>query len=172
MPTRETPQQYIKRILGYLGEGKPLAVQAATPQKIARLVRGVPLGKLRRRPAPGKWSVAEILAHLAETELVGGYRTRMILGKSGTPIQAFDQDAWAREGNYARRNPKESLEAFTAIRRANLSLLTQLKPAQWKKYGRHEERGKESIEKIASFFAGHDINHIRQIERILGRKSR
>ncbi len=166
---RETPQQYTKRILGYVEGQHPLKVQAATPRKIERLVKGVSRKRLAKRPAPGKWSVAEILAHLSETELVGGYRIRTILGANGTPIQAFDQDDWAKAGNYARRNPAESLALFRTLREANLALLESLRPAQWKQYGMHAERGKESVEKIVRMFAGHDLNHLGQIERILAK---
>ena len=166
---RETPQQYTKRILGHVAGKQPLKVQAATPGKLARLVKGVSRKRLAERPAPGKWSVAEILAHLSETELVGGYRIRMILGANGTPIQAFDQDDWAEAGGYARRNPAESLALFCTLRKANLRLLASLSPKQWKQYGMHAERGRETVEKITRMFAGHDLNHLGQIERILGR---
>ncbi len=166
---RETPKQYTKRILGYVEGQHPIEVQAATPGKLERLVKGVSRKRLAKRPAPGKWSVAEILAHLAESEIVGGYRIRMILGANGTPIQAFDQDDWAEAGKYARRNPAESLALFRTLRKANLALLGSLSPAQWKQYGMHSERGKETVEKITRMFAGHDLNHLGQIERILGR---
>ena len=166
---QETPQQYTKRILGYVEGRKPLKVQAATPRKIERLVKGVSRKRLAKRPAPGKWSVAEILAHLSETELVGGYRIRTILGANGTPIQAFDQDEWAKAGNYARRNAAESMALFRTLREANLALLGSLRPAQWKQYGMHAERGKESVEKIVRMFAGHDLNHLAQIKRILAK---
>jgi hypothetical protein len=166
---RETPQQYTKRILGHVEGKHPLKVQAATPGRLARLVKGVSRKRLAKRPAPGKWSVAEILAHLSETELVGGYRMRMILGANGTPIQAFDQDDWAKAGKYARRNPAESLALFGTLRKANLALLASLSPAQWRQYGMHAERGKETVEKIIRMYAGHDLNHLGQIERILGR---
>ena len=96
----ETPQQYTARITGYLKGQKPLTIQAATAGKLARLIKGVSVSRLRKRPAPGKWSVAEILAHLADTELVGGFRIRMILGAPGTAITAFDQDAWVTSGHY------------------------------------------------------------------------
>src|ERR1022692_4088663 len=76
---KETPQEYIKRITSYVEGEQPLKVQAATPKKLARLIKGVSLSKLRKRPAPDKWSVVEILAHLADTEIVGGFRIRMIL---------------------------------------------------------------------------------------------
>ena len=162
----ETPQQYTKRILGYLRGREPLGVQQSTIQKIERLVRPLSRQHMRKRPAPGKWSIAEILAHLAEAELVGGYRIRMILGSNGTPIQAFDQNVWARNSNYARQDPERSLRMFRALRESNLSLLKSLPRKKWSCYGIHAERGKETIRRVAQMFAGHDLNHLEQIQRI------
>jgi len=169
---KETPREYIKRITGYV-EGKEfLSVQAATAKKLDRLIKGVPTSKLRKRPAPQVWSVNEILAHLAETEIVGGFRMRMILGSPGSPIAAFDQDAWVVSGHYNARDGHKSLQQFRVLREANLALLKSLAPQQWRHYGIHAERGRESIEQVARMFAGHDLNHIQQIERILARKSK
>jgi len=169
---KETPQQYTQRILDYVDGRKPLAVQASTPKKLAQLIHGSSPAKLRKRPAPGKWSVAEILAHLADAEIVGGFRIRLILGAPGTPIAAFDQDSWAAAGHYNQRNPAQSLEQFRALRSANLALLGSLTPEQWKQYGIHSERGRESVEHIVRMFAGHDLNHLRQIEAILRKPAR
>lgn len=166
---KETPQQYTQRVMGYMVGKQPLGVQTATPKKLQRLIKGVPTARLRKRPAPDKWSVAEILAHLADAEIVGGFRMRLILGAPGTAIAAFDQDAWVTSGHYAKRDPRKSLEQFRAVREANLALLKSLTPDQWKHYGMHSERGQESIEHIVRMFAGHDINHLQQIERILGK---
>jgi DinB superfamily len=94
----------------------------------------------------------------------------LILGAPGTPIAAFDQDAWVTSGHYAKRDPHKSVEQFRVIREANLALLKSLTPEQWKHYGTHAERGQESIERIVQMFAGHDINHLRQIEGILAGK--
>jgi hypothetical protein len=165
----ETPQQYSQRILGNVEGKKSLTVQAATSKKLERLIKGVPTAKLRKRPAPGKWSASEILAHLAETEIVAGFRLRLILGAPGTPVPAFDQDAWVISGHYNKRDPRKSLEQFRGIREANLALLKSLTPEQWKHYGMHAERGQETIEHIARLYAGHDINHLHQIETILGK---
>jgi uncharacterized damage-inducible protein DinB len=167
----ETPQQYIKRITNYVAGKQPLQIQSATARRLERLIRGVPASKLHQRPASGKWSVNEILAHLAETEIVGGFRMRMILGAPGTPIAAFDQDAWVISGHYEKRNPHKSLEQFRVLREANLALLKSLKPRQWKHYGVHSERGQETIERITEMFAGHDLNHIGQIKSILTGKT-
>jgi hypothetical protein len=167
---KETPQEYVKRITSHVEGKKPLQVQAATAKKLERLIRGATTSKLRKRPAPDKWSVHEILAHLAETEIVGSFRMRMILGAPGTPIPAFDQDAWVISGHYEKRDPRKSLEQFRGLREANLALLKSLRPEQWKHYGVHSERGQETIERIATMFAGHDLNHLAQIEQILAKK--
>ena len=164
---KETPQQYTQRVLGYVEGKKPMAVQAATASKLTRLIEGVPVSRLRKRPAPDKWSVSEILAHLADAEIVGGFRMRLILGDPGTPIPAFDQDRWVSSGHYDKRNPRRSVEQFRTLREANLALLKSLTPEQWKHHGVHAERGVETIDRIAHMFAGHDLNHLRQIERIL-----
>jgi DinB superfamily len=166
---KETPQQYTQRIVSHTEGKKPLAVQAATAKNLGRLIKGLPTAKLRKRPAPDKWSVSEILAHLAETEIVGGFRMRLILGAPGTPVPAFDQDAWVISGHYAKRDPRKSLEQFREMRETNLALLKSLTPEQWKHHGIHAERGVETIEHIVRLYAGHDINHTGQIEQILGR---
>jgi hypothetical protein len=168
--SKETPQEYIKRMLGHVEGQDAVKLQASTAKKLERLVKGVPTSKLRKRPAPDKWSIIEIVAHLADTEIVGGYRMRMILGAPGTPIQAFDQDSWVVAGHYDKRDARKSLEQFRALREANLALLKSLTPEQWKYHGIHSERGEETVAHIARMFAGHDINHLQQIERILARK--
>jgi hypothetical protein len=166
----ETAQQYSQRILSHAEGMDPLKSQSAAAKKLDRLVKSVPASKLRKRPAPDKWSVSEILAHLADAEIVIAWRIRSILGAPGTPIQAYDQDAWAGAGNYAKRDPRKSIEQFRAMRDANLAFYKSLSPEQWKYSGMHSERGEESIERVARMIAGHDINHILQIERILAPK--
>ena len=123
-----------------------------------------------KRPAPEKWSAGEILAHLADSEIVVGWRLRQILGAPGTPIQAYDQDSWAAAGHYGKRDPRKSAEQFRVVREANLGLLKSLAPEQWKHHGMHAERGEETVERIVHMMAGHDINHTKQVERILGTK--
>jgi uncharacterized damage-inducible protein DinB len=162
----ETPQQYIARIFGYIEGKNPLRVQQSTARVLAKAIKGLDKKRLSKRPAAGKWSIAEILAHLADTELVAGWRMRLILGQNGAPIRAFDQDVWASTFNYARRDPKASLQTFTALRESNMALLKTVSKTLWENHGMHEERGKESIAHIVRMFAGHDLNHIRQVEQI------
>jgi hypothetical protein len=165
----ETPQQYVQRITGYAEGKQPLAVQAATAKKLDRLIKGLPAAKLRKRPAPDKWSVSEIAAHLADVEVAVGFRMRLILGAPGTPVAAFDQDSWVTSLHYEKRDPRKSVEQFRVAREANLALLKSLTPEQWKHYGMHAERGRETIEHMVRLLAGHDLNHLQQIERILGK---
>jgi hypothetical protein len=164
---KETPGQYTKRMLGHVDRQDPRRVQAATGRRLELLIKGVSRSRLIKRPAPEKWSVAEILAHLADTEIVVGWRMRQILGAPGTPIQAFDQDVWVTAGHYRTRDPRKSVEQFRVLREANHALLKSLAPEQWKHSGIHAERGPETIEHILRMAAGHDLNHTKQIERIL-----
>jgi hypothetical protein len=163
----ETAQQYSQRITAHVEGKQPLAVQAATAKKLEQLVKGVPASQLRKRPAADKWSASEIVAHLADAEIVIAFRMRLILGAPGTPIAAYDQDSWVTSGHYEKRDPHKSVEQFSVVREANLALLESLTPEQWNRYGMHSERGQETIEQIVRMTAGHDINHLQQIERIL-----
>jgi hypothetical protein len=167
---QETVQQYVQRIQDKLAGQNPIKVQAATAQKLAKLMKRASPARLRKRPAPEKWSPAEIIAHLADVEIVIGWRVRSILGAPGTPIQAFDQDAWVTTGHYAKRDTRKSLEQFRVLRDTNLALYKTLSPEQWKHHGMHSERGEETLEKIVRMMAGHDVNHLEQIERILAPK--
>jgi hypothetical protein len=168
----ETPQEYIRRITAHVEGKQPLAVQASTAKKLARLIKGVPTSKLRKRPAADKWSASEILAHLGDAEIVIGFRMRAILGAPGTPIAAYDQNSWAASGHYQKRDPRRSVEQFRAVREANLALLDSLTPEQWQQHGMHSERGRETIEDVVRLTAGHDMNHLQQVEALLPGKRR
>ena len=163
----ETAEQYIHRITANVQGAEPLEVQAATPHRLAQLIEGRPASMLRTRPSADAWSVGDILAHLADAEIVIGFRMRLILGAPGTPIAAYDQDSWVSSGHYDQRDPRQSVELFRAVREANLAVLASLMPEQWQHYGIHSERGQETIEQLVRMTAGHDINHVRQIERLV-----
>jgi hypothetical protein len=92
----------------------------------------------------------------------------MILSVNGTPIQAYNETVWAKNANYAKLNPQTSFELFRALRASNVALLKSIPKKMWKYFGMHEERGRETIRRVAQMYAGHDVNHVRQIERILG----
>lgn len=171
---QETVQEYTKRLLTY-GEGKdPLRSQQAAPKKLASLLKGKTGKQLMRRPAPDKWSIAEIVAHLADAELAVSWRLRQVLSNNAIPIQAYNQDLWAKTFDYARRDPRVSLRTFTTLREANLALLKSVPRKLWDNYGVHQERGNESVSHVVKMVAGHDLNHLQQVERILkeSRRSR
>ena len=163
---QETAQQYIQRILGHVEGKEPMQVQRETSKKLQKLIKPLNKKQLARRPEPGKWSIAEILAHLADAELVGGWRMRLIVGNNGASLQPLNQDVWAETFAYARRDPATSLETFRVLRESNLAMLKALPDNLWQNYGMHQERGKETIAHIVRMFAGHDLNHLEQIERM------
>jgi hypothetical protein len=164
---QETVQGYTQRLLSY-GEGKdPLRSQQAAPKKLASLLKGKTAKQLMRRPAPDKWSIGEIVAHLADAELATSWRLRQVLSNNAIPIQAYDQDLWAKTFDYASRDPRVSLVAFTTLREANLALLKSVPRKLWDNYGIHQERGNESISHLVKMVAGHDLNHLQQVEKIL-----
>ena len=163
----ETAQQYTQRLLGYTEGKQPLAIQRSTPKRLASLIKRLDRKKLAKRPAPDKWSVAEILAHLADTELVISWRLRQILSSNGTMIQAYDQDVWANTFKYSKRDPKVSFNTFRMLRENNLALLKAVSKDLLQNYGLHQERGEESVIRVIQMVAGHDVNHIQQIEKIV-----
>jgi hypothetical protein len=164
---QESAQQYIQRILGYVEGQDAIKVQRATAAKLKKSIQGMTPKDLKWRSEPGKWSIAEIIAHLADAEIVASWRMRSIVGENGITIQPFDQDAWASVFVYQDRDAKSSLETFRVLRENNLAMLREIPRETWENYGMHLERGKESIAHLARMFAGHDTNHILQVERIV-----
>jgi uncharacterized damage-inducible protein DinB len=170
---KETTEQYTQRIVGNLDGKDPLKVQKSTAKKLHKIIKPLSKKELKRRPAQGKWSIAEILAHLADAELVAGWRLRLILSTDGAPIQAFDQETWAKTFAYEDRDADESLRAFKFLRELNLALLKSVPPKLWENHGMHSERGKETVTHLVRLYAGHDMNHVRQIDQIAkGKKAK
>lgn len=163
----ETAHAYIEAVLGKLGKRDPREVLAGTPGELGRLVREVPPAVLRRPEAPGRWSVGEVLAHLADSELVWAFRLRMVLGQKRPPLAGYDQDAWAGRLSYAEVDPSASLERFDFARSWNLALLDRLPDEALDRVGVHAERGEESVRHMIRLYAGHDLVHVAQIQRIL-----
>jgi len=164
---QETPQQYTQRILSYSEGGDALQLLELAPQKLASLLAGKNKEQIMRRSAPDKWSANEIAAHLSDTEIAVAWRIRQILGTNAIHVQAFDQDAWANTFDYEHRDPAVSVELFRVLRAANVALLKSVPKRLWDNYGVHEERGNESIAHMTRLMAGHDLNHLRQIEALV-----
>ena len=116
--------------------------------------------------APGKWSIRDVVQHLADSELVGGFRLRLVLAQDRPQLTGYDQDLWADRLGYHNVNLHDALEQFTVLRRANLRLWERVGPAELMRAGLHSERGEESLEHLRKLYAAHDLLHLRQLERI------
>jgi hypothetical protein len=149
---------------GFL-DGRPIVeILAATPVEIAKLIETIGTARGFQAPAPGKWSPGEIVAHLADCELVFGFRLRQTLAEDSPVIQPFDQDKWAR--TYKGISPDEALQAFQGFRNWNLVLLEDLPPGAMSRRVTHPERGTMTFQTIVETMAGHDLNHLGQLRRI------
>lgn len=115
---------------------------------------------------PGKWSVRQIVAHLADSEIVVCFRMRRVLAEDNPRLEAFDQDMWAANLDYSRRKPSQSLETFRRIRTENYELLKDLKEDAFRRTGDHSERGKLTLLDLLRYFAEHVENHTQQIRRV------
>jgi hypothetical protein len=161
--------EYIARLLEYTRGEDPVEMQKQTVSLISNLVEGVGDETLRGRPAADRWSVAEILAHLADAEIPVSWRYRQMIEQDGCVLAAYDQDLWARLGDYGSRSPHDSLQQFRLLREANVAMLERLSPEEWQRGGVHAERGAISIQEFVRHVAGHDRNHVEQIRKVLGK---
>lgn len=116
--------------------------------------------------APGKWSVRQIVAHLADAELVGAHRFRQVIAEENPTLIAFSQDAWTQNLDYARRKPKQSLETFRRLRAENYDLLKALPEGAFERAGNHSENGRMTLRQLLEGYAGHAESHARQLQEI------
>ncbi len=144
-----------------------LASLASTARRIERLSAGLSPKRAAARPAPGKWSVKEIVKHLADCELVYGVRYRAIVAEPGTALIAFDQEAWAKNLGYREQPLKSAVAALKTLRENNLALLRTVPKAAWKKSGKHQSYGMLTLRQLIVHMTDHDRNHVAQIERLL-----
>jgi hypothetical protein len=167
MTNIETHEQYKSRLAGYVEGKNPVVLQREALRTIEGLISGVPTEVLRQRPAKDKWSVTEIIAHLAEDELVSSWRYRQMLEHETPALLDFNQDVWASLGQYNAWSPEDAFAMFRLLREANLRMFERLTASQWERDGIHAERGLITVREHCRHMAAHDINHIEQIKRIL-----
>jgi uncharacterized damage-inducible protein DinB len=149
----------------FLADGDVLATIRGTAARLETAVQSRDTETLNRAPAPGKWSVRDILAHLADCEVVFAFRLRQALAEDYHIIQPFDQDRWA--ATYAHYDARMALTVFTAVRQWNLALIAGLKAESLTKLLAHPERGEMTFQVVVETMAGHDLNHLGQIDAIL-----
>jgi hypothetical protein len=117
-------------------------------------------------PAQGKWSARQIVAHLADGELVAAHRFRQMVAEDNPTLIAFDQDKWTANLDYAKRKPKQSLESFRRLRAENYELLKDLPPAAFDRVGSHSERGRITLRNLLEGMAEHAEGHARQLQEL------
>ena len=151
---------------GFLDGRDPEVILAATPEAVAAALSAMGADRAATTPAPGKWSAAEIVCHLADCDLAFGFRLRQTLAEDNHTIQPFDQEKWAV--TYAEVSADEALAAFTSLRAWNLHLIRAALPAAAARPVTHPERGAMTFQTIVETMAGHDLNHLVQLRRIAG----
>ncbi len=164
-PEIADPDSYINAIIAKIGERDPLAVLAETPGLFAERLKATPEAVLRARAFEGKWTPLEVFGHLRDAEYVYGYRSRAIFCDDEPVIVGMDQDKWVARQGHNRADPAALLEEFTALRGFNLRLWRSLTAADLERFGRHNERGEETLGRMMPLLAGHDVWHLEQFDR-------
>jgi hypothetical protein len=162
----EHARAYTRAVLELVAGVDPLGVLRDSPAAVRRAVAGLSEEQIGRPEAPGKWSMRHVIRHLADSELVWGYRLRMVLAHERPPLTGYDQDAWADRLSYGDADVEQAMADFEVLRRSNLWLLERASAEDLRRVGVHVERGEESVEHMIRLYAGHDVLHLRQLDRI------
>ena len=164
------PAAYVASRLALIGDRDPLPLLEAAPARLGAALEGFDEAAATTPEAPGAWSVLQVVRHLADSEVVYGYRLRLIVAAAPgtTPeIPGYDQEAWAdRLPPYHEGSVADALADYAAARRVTVRLLRSLPEADWERAGRHSERGRETVRQIATLLAAHDLGHERQVARV------
>lgn len=150
----------------FLDNQDPRTILPATPSRLKNLARIIGTDRIPQPPAPGKWSPRDILCHLTDCEIAFAFRLRQTLADDPHVIQPFDQEKWSVP--YTGIDANEALATFSLLRRWNLLLIDSALPSQANKPVTHPERGPMTFSTIVETMAGHDLNHLGQLERIAG----
>jgi len=165
---KEDAEAYIAAVLSLLGDRDPIQVLSDTPDAVRQAFAGRSDEEIRRPERPGKWSAIEVVQHLADSDLVWAYRMHQVAAEDRPRLTGFDQDLWATQLGYRSVNVEHALAQFETMRSVNLLFLGRLPPDAFARVGVHSERGDESLDHMVRLYAGHDLAHLRQLDRILG----
>jgi len=155
---------YRSRLLGLLGDRDPVEALEANAARVEAVARTLGEAGLSRSYGPGKWTGRQVLAHLADAEMATGFRVRQILSEDNHRVQGWDESSWARR--YADVDAEAALASYRALRRWNLTLFRGLSGADLDREAVHPERGPETLRSYIRLLAGHDLNHLGQLERL------
>lgn len=163
---RETGAAYTRALLDLLGERDAVEVLEELIPSLHQLAAGLTPAQVASPERPGKWSIVEVAFHLADAELVFGFRMRMALAHEQPPLIGIDQDRWSERLRYRDGTLEDAVDQLGALRRAHLRLIRRLTDADLARVGLHAERGPESVGHMIRMMAGHDLAHRNQIARI------
>jgi hypothetical protein len=161
------PDGYRRRLRELLGDRDPMKVLSETADTLAGIVAAHTPEQLRSRPFEGKWTPNEVIGHLTDSEWVYGYRMRLILSEDEPRIVGTAQDRWVAAQRFNERDPADLVDMFRSLRKVNLAAWKQVTPDEMQRFGRHNERGDESLAQMFPMLAGHDLAHIDQINRYI-----
>jgi hypothetical protein len=162
----EQARAYTAALLELLGPRNPAGVLTETPAALRQALVGLSESQMMKPEASGKWSVRQVMQHLADSDLVFGYRLRMVVAHDRPALTGYDQDLWAERLRYDESNVHLALGDFEVLRRSNLRLIARLSDDDRKRVGVHAERGEESVGHMIRMYAGHDLLHLNQLGRI------
>lgn len=160
------PAAYVASRLALVGDRDPLPLLEGAPGRVAEAVAGLSEAAARRPEADGAWSVLQVLRHLADSEVVYGYRLRLIVAADRPAIPGYDQVAWTDRLHTHRGTVADALADYAAGRRMTVAFLRSLDEGEWERWGTHSERGQESVRQIATLLAAHDLGHEQQLARV------
>lgn len=148
----------------FIGNRNAQEIISETPAKLGAIFNQLGPAGIEKSPAPGKWNAREIFTHLADCEITFAFRLRQTLAEDNHTIQPFDQEKWA--ATYGGYDAPSALAVFSSVRRWNVALIRNTKPEDLAKKATHPERGTMTFQTIVETMAGHDLNHLRQLEVI------
>jgi hypothetical protein len=149
----------------YLDGRSVIDILTATPAALQSMIAGLTVEQMDVPTAPGKWSLREILAHLADCEIVWAFRIRQALETPGATVTPFDQDVWATR--YSAYSAADAMRVFLSLRQWNLAILTTVSPAERSNLLTHPERGTFPLMELLESIAGHDLNHLTRLRDLL-----
>lgn len=164
--SRGADAAYREALISRLGGRDPVEELAALFERLPAAIEGLTEEELRRPETEGKWSILEVVCHLADTELTQAWRIRRVLTEENPVLEPMDQDVWAERLGYGERDLEDALDQLRALRLGNLRLVERLSDDALERTSRHPERGAESLRTILELVAGHDGVHLDQIGRI------
>jgi uncharacterized damage-inducible protein DinB len=165
-PSGVAPDGYVKALLDLVGDRDPVQLLPRGPASIANAMASLTDAQLRTPEREGKWSIAQVVKHIADAELVASFRFRMMVAQNGSPLAGYDQDLWSRNLHYADADIEEALAQYRLLRGLNARFVASLTDEERQRGGLHSERGFEDVNRLTALMAAHDIVHTRQIARI------